>query len=117
MTSSRSVEASSVKAVDYRGIKLTVAATSVRQVYALAYRDTWISPMDQRPVGIVAICRRTTGTTLWCGCPGHDVTGGHVRHGAGVTALRGAINAHDCPRQERTLRHRLLVAATTEREP
>jgi hypothetical protein len=101
----------SVKTVDYQGIKLTVSATSVRQAYALAYGDIWISPTDQRPVGIISICRRTTGTTLWCGCCGHDLAGRDIPHGAGITVLRNAIETHQCTRQMSSLRHRLLAAA------
>ncbi|MCU1697354.1 MAG: hypothetical protein JWR34_3417 [Mycobacterium sp.] len=100
----------SVRSVDYSGTKFTVAATTVRQAYAVAHKKTWINPTDSHPVGIVSIYRRGTGTTLWCGCSGHDVTGGQVRHGAGITALRKAINAHPCPWPQRSLRDRLLAA-------
>jgi hypothetical protein len=87
----------SVQTVDYHGTELCVAATNVRQAYAVAHKDIWINPDHPRPVGIVSIYSRDTGTTLWCGCAGHHVHGG-VRHGDGIRALRAAINAHDCPR-------------------
>lgn len=106
----------SVKTVDYQGTTLTVAATSVRQAYALAYKYIWIVPADHHPVGIVSIERGTTGTTLWCGCSGHNVTGGYVPHGAGITALRKAIEAHQCPRQVPSLRDRLRAAARRQQE-
>lgn len=107
----------SVKTDDYDGTMLTVAATSVRQAYAMAHHDNWISADDVHPVGIVSIDRRHTGTTLWCGCSGHGVTGGSVRHGAGITALRKAIEAHRCPRrQPPTLRQRLQAAAASAQE-
>ncbi|MET4432081.1 hypothetical protein [Mycolicibacterium sp. 624] len=102
----------SVKTADYNGTTFAVAATSVRQAYALAYQDSWVNPNDDRPVGIVSIYRAGTGTTLWCGCSGDDVTGSQVRHGAGITAIRKAIQAHHCPRQVVGLRQRLLAAAT-----
>jgi hypothetical protein len=87
----------SVQTVDYHGTELFVAATSVRQAYAVAHKDIWIDPARDHPVGIVAIYSRDVGTTLWCGCHGHHVHGG-VRHGDGIRALRAAISAHDCPR-------------------
>ena len=103
----------SVKTADYQGTAIVVAATSVRQAYALAHRDIWITPTDQHLVGIVSKYRPHTGTRLWCGCAGHGVTGGSVPHGAGITALRRAIEAHHCPRrQPPTLRQRLLAAAS-----
>jgi hypothetical protein len=83
----------------------------VRQAYAVAHKDVWIDPEVDHPVGIVSVCRRGTGTTLWCGCSGHHVTGGQVRHGAGIRALRKAIEAHHCHRQQSSLRDRLLAAA------
>ena len=89
----------SVKTVDYQGTALSVAATSVRQAYALAHRGIWIDPEHTHPTGIVAIYRRATGFTLWCGCSGHDVTGGQPRHGAGIRALRAEIDAHHCDGQ------------------
>jgi hypothetical protein len=95
----------SVKTIDYHGTKITVA-----------HQDTWINPVDHRPVGIVSIYRRNTGTTLWCDCSGHKFTGGYVHHGADITALRKAIEAHHCPRQECTLGHRLQAAATAEQQ-
>ena len=69
----------SVKTIDYHGTELSVAATSVRQAYALAHQDIWIDPEHTHPTGIVSIYRRATGFTLWCGCSGHDVTGGQPR--------------------------------------
>ncbi|OBG87867.1 hypothetical protein H8Z59_20335 [Mycolicibacterium fortuitum] len=102
----------SAKTVHYQGTKFTVAATSVRQAYALAYQRAWIHAHDRQPVGIVSICRVGTGTTLWCGCSGHSVTGGQVRHGAGITAIRKAIEGHHCPRRVVGLRQRLVAAAT-----
>lgn len=101
----------SVRIVDYDGVEFKVCATSVRQAYAVAHHVVWIKPADDRPVGIVSIYRRQRGVTLWCGCTGHRVTGGVVRHGAGISALRQAIKAHRCPRQQLTLRERLLAAA------
>jgi hypothetical protein len=106
----------SVKTIDYDGTTLTVAATSVRQAYALAYKESWIDPVDIdlvgiHLVGIVSIERRTSGIKLWCGCHGHNLTGGYVPHGAGITALRKAIEAHQCPRRVPSLRDRLLAFA------
>jgi hypothetical protein len=101
----------SVKTNDYDGTTFTVSATSIRQAFAVAYKRAWIDPASGHPVGVVSIYRRSTGTTLWCGCSGHDVTGGHVLPGAGVRALRTAIDAHDCPRRVPTLRERLQAAA------
>ena len=89
----------SVKTIDYHGTELSVAATSVRQAYALAHKGIWIDPEHTHPVGIVSIYRRATGFTLWCGCSGHDVTGGQPRHGAGIRALRAEIDAHHCDGQ------------------
>lgn len=103
----------STKTVDYNGTKYTVAATSMRQAYALAHQSSWIHPTDERPVGILSIYRRATGTTLWCGCSGHNVTGGQARHGAGVRAIRKAVEAHDCPNRVASLRDRLQAAAVT----
>ena len=54
----------SCKTVDYHGVEHTVAATSIRQAYAVAHKDIWINPADEHPVGIVSIYRRDTGTTL-----------------------------------------------------
>jgi hypothetical protein len=34
----------SVQTVDYHGTELTVAATSVRQAYAVAHKNVWINP-------------------------------------------------------------------------
>jgi hypothetical protein len=99
------------QSIDYPGTKLTIAATSIRQAYAVAHKDKWINPTDSHPVGIISIYRRGDGTTLWCGCSGHNVTGGRVKHGAGITALRTAISDHQCPR---SLRHRLLAAANQQ---
>lgn len=77
----------------------TVAATSIRQAYAVAYKRVWINPEHAHPVGIISIYQRGKGVTLWCGCSGHDVHGGKVRHGTGVRALRTAIADHRnrCP--------------------
>jgi len=92
-----------VQTVDYHGTALMVAATSVRQAYAVAHKRVWINPEHEHPVGIVSKYHRDTGYTLWCGCSGHSVTGGDVGHGAGIRALRAAIDAHHCddPRAER----------------
>jgi len=86
----------SVRTEDYHGTALMVAATSVRQAYALAYKDIWIDPERKYPVGIVSKYRRSAGLTLWCGCSGHSVTGGDVAHGDGIRALRAAIADHHC---------------------
>ena len=86
----------SVQTIDYHGTQMMVAATSIRQAYAVAYKNIWIDPEHKYPVGIVSVYRRGTGTTLWCGCCGHSVTGGRVKHGAGIRALREAIDAHHC---------------------
>ena len=69
-----------MKTEDYHGTALSVAATSLRQAYAVAYKDIWINPEHRHPVGIVSVYRRSTGFTLWCGCTGHSVTGGGVEH-------------------------------------
>ena len=91
----------SVQTVDYHGTAYSVAATSVRQAYAVAHKDVWIDPTDAHPVGIVGVYRRDTGTTLWCGCCGHHVTGGQPDRGAGMRALRAAaIDAHHCGGQQ-----------------
>jgi hypothetical protein len=87
--------------VDYHGTVITVSAVSVQQAYAVAYKNVWIDPDDTHPVGIVSIHRNLTGTTLWCGCSGHHIIDGQVRHGAGVRALREAINAHHCEDTDR----------------
>ena len=92
----------SVKTEDYHGTALSVAATSLRQAYAVAYKDIWINPEHRHPVGIVSVYRRSTGFTLWCGCTGHSVTGGGVEHGAGIRALRAAIDDHHCDDQARS---------------
>lgn len=99
----------SVQSIDYHGTLLYVAARSVRQAYALAHGDEWIHPQFPSPVGIVARFDAECGRTLWCGCSGHDVSGGHVGHGDGVRALRRAILAHqqDCPRKANDLMERL----------
>lgn len=99
----------SVQTVDYHGTAYLVAATSVRQAYAVAHKDIWIDPNDDHPVGIVAIYRRDTGPTLWCGCSGHRVEGGQPAHGAGVRALRAAIESHNghCPHRQPSLIERL----------
>jgi hypothetical protein len=89
----------SVKTVDYHGTKMSVAATSVRQAYAVAHKGAWIDPGHNYPIGIVSVYDRDRGTTLWCGCSGHRVMGGQVRHGAGIRALRAAIDAHHCDEQ------------------
>lgn len=89
----------SAQTIDYHGTLLRVAATSIRQAYAVAHKNVWINPADQRPVGIVSEYDRAAGTTLWCGCSGHSVTGGRVEHGAGIRALRAAIDAHHCDDQ------------------
>ncbi len=86
----------SCKTVDYYGTVYTVSATSVRQAYAVAHKGVWIDPTVEHPVGIVSVYRRDKGTTLWCGCSGHQLTGGQVNHGAGIRALRAAISAHRC---------------------
>lgn len=106
----------SVKTIDYFGTVLSVAATSVRQAYAVAYKEIWIDSDDVRPVGIVSIYCTGTGTTLWCGCLGHDNMGGIVRHGDGITALRRAIESHHCARRRPTLRQRLLAAAAATKQ-
>ena len=53
-----------------------------------------------------------SGYAFSCGCRGHDLTGGYVCHGAGVTTLRAAIKSHDAvwPHRVLTLRERLLAA-------
>jgi hypothetical protein len=86
----------SVATIDYCGTEFTVAATSIQQAYAVAHKSVWINPTHEHPVGIVAIYRRGAGTTLWCGCTGHHVTGGQPNRGAGIRALRAAIDAHYC---------------------
>lgn len=102
----------STKTVDYHGNAYSVAATSIRQAFAVAHADLWINSHDTHPVGIVAIYSAATGLTLWCGCRGHDLTGGHVQHGAGITTLRAAIKVHEasCPNRVPSLRERLLSA-------
>lgn len=102
----------STKTVNYNGTTYAVAATSIRQAFAVAHAESWIDPHDSHPVGIVSIYSVPTGYTLWCGCRGHHLTGGYVRHAAGVTALRAAIKSHDavCPNRVPTLRERLLAA-------
>jgi hypothetical protein len=86
----------SAKTIDYHGTSISVAATSIRQAYAVAHKDIWIDPEHKYPVGIVSTYQRDKGTTLWCGCSGHSVKGGQPKHGAGVRALRVAIEAHSC---------------------
>lgn len=81
---------------DYSGVIVKVAATSIKQAYALAYKGVWITPTDSHPVGIVSIYRDTDGIELWCGCRGHDVFSGPPRHGAGVRRIRNAIDTHTC---------------------
>ena len=47
-----------MKTIDYNGIAYRVAATSVRQAYAVAHKGVWIDAADEHPVGIVCIyCR------------------------------------------------------------
>lgn len=101
----------STRLADYEGTAFSVAATSVRQAYAVAHKNIWINPHDSHPVGIVSIYRVPTGFTLWCGCSGHDLTGGHVRHSAGVAAVRSAIKAHaaSCPNEAPSLQERFLA--------
>lgn len=91
----------SMQTADYCGTEFTVAATSVRQAYAVAHKDVWINPTDAHPVGIVAVYRRAQGTTLWCGCTGHHVEGIQPSHGAGIRALRAAIDNRHCPPRPR----------------
>jgi hypothetical protein len=86
----------SVATIDSCGTEFKVAATSIQQAYAVAHKSVWINPTHEHPVGIVAIYRRGAGTTLWCGCTGHHVTGGQPNRGAGIRALRAAIDAHYC---------------------
>lgn len=99
----------SVQTVDYHGTVYTVSATSIQQAYAVAYKDVWINPRDERPVGIVSIYRRDTGPTLWCGCSGHRLSGGQPERGVGIRALRAAIKAHNdqCPHYRPPLADRL----------
>jgi hypothetical protein len=99
----------SVKTVDHHGTAYLVAATSVRQAYAVAHKRVWINPQDTHPVGIVLIYTRDKGPTLWCGCSGHSVTGGQPGHGAGICALRAAIESHNghCPHRRLPLADRL----------
>jgi hypothetical protein len=85
----------STQTAEYGGSVYKVAATSIRQAYALAHKRLWINPRDEHPVGIVSIYTRGMGIRLWCGCSGHNVTGGRVKHGDGIRALRAAISAHD----------------------
>lgn len=75
---------------------LVVAATSVRQAYALAHKGIWIDPDADAPVGIMLTYTAEEGTTLWCGCRGHNVGVGLPldHHGGGVTAVRAAVTAH-----------------------
>jgi hypothetical protein len=54
----------SVQTVDYHGTAYLVAATSVRQAYAVAHKDIWIDPNDDHPVGIVACGHRVTQRSL-----------------------------------------------------
>lgn len=111
----------SVKTVDYHGTAYLVAATSVRQAYAVAYKHVWIDPHATHPVGIMAIYNTKPGFELWCGCNGHGVIGGAPDHGAGIRAIRAAIDAHNehchCsqpPLIERRRRHKQASAVTTE---
>ena len=86
----------SARLADYRGASVFVAAVSLRQAYALAYKDAWIDPAHQYPVGVVAAYRRSAGCTLWCGCTGHHLVGRRVEHGDRIGALRDAIDTHGC---------------------
>lgn len=49
----------SVKRVDYHGIAMSVAATSVSQAYAVAHKNVWIDPEHKYRS---ALCRSTTPT-------------------------------------------------------
>lgn len=82
----------STRVNDYCGTVVAVAATSIRQAYALAYNKRWIDPDARYPIGVVSIHHRD-GITLWCGCSGHHLGFG-VEHMDGVTALRQAIADH-----------------------
>ncbi len=98
------------KVIDYNGTAYLVAANSVRQAYAVAdHPCEWINPEARHLVGVVSIYRREKGFRLWCGCSGHDIIGGQVDHGAGIRALRAAIELHNsaCPNRQPTLIERL----------
>lgn len=99
----------SVKSIDSNGSLCNVSARSVREAYALAHGDEWIHPRLPEPIGIVSHQDSDSGRTLWCGCSGHTVTGGHVSRGDGIRALRRAILVHTqaCPREYNELRERL----------
>ena len=99
----------SVKTEDYRGVVYTVAATNVRQAYAVAHNKVRIDPEESDPVGIISICDGGTGTTLWCGCAGHEVIGGTPAYAAGIRAIRIAIDTHNehCPNRRPSLAERL----------
>lgn len=107
----------SVKIEDYRGVVYTVAATNVRQAYAVAHNNVWINPEVIRPVGVISICDGEAGTTLSCGCSGHEVIGGTPAHAAGIRAIRVAIDAHNshCPNRRPSLAERLRRFQQTQR--
>jgi hypothetical protein len=106
----------STKTVNFNGTTFTVAAISIEQAFAVAHQHVWINPNDSHPVGVVSVCRIPSGLTLWCGCVGNYLTGGRVRRGMGVTALRAAIRAHHavCPNRTLTLRERLFIHRGSE---
>lgn len=85
----------SCKTENYSGTVMAVAAGSIRQAYACAYNDSWINPKHRYPVGIISVHGRDQRPVLWCGCEGYGPS-----HGAGITALRNMIDAHNrrCPK-------------------
>ena len=98
-----------VQTIHYRGTAYVVAATSVRQAYAVAHQNIRIDPTHPHPVGIVSIYHRDSGHTLWCGCSGHHFDGAVPTRGAGIRALREAVQSHnnECPHRQLTLAERL----------
>lgn len=85
----------SAQSVLYVGIYYTVAATSIRQAYAMAYGEIWADPNDDYPVGLLLRYRRDFGQTLGCGCRGHNRMA-DPKHGAGIQAIRQALRNHNC---------------------
>ena len=90
----------SVKTIDYHGTELSVAATSVRQAYALAYKGIWIDPEHTYPTGIVCIYDgHRLHLVVWLLVVMTSPVDSQVT-APGYAALRAEIDAHHCDGQK-----------------
>lgn len=60
----------SCRTADYCGTEYTVAATSIRQAYAVAHQRVWINSEAEHPVGIVSIYAETAAPHCGAAAPG-----------------------------------------------